>query len=155
MERSIDMKTISFFTLSILAVLFVTTGTMQAQKKSMKKPMAVVLSDVQWTAFPDFDGIWFSVLSGDPEKGPYKMFTKIKAGTNFPLHYHSSDDWGVVVQGTFYYQPKGGTRTHLPSGSFFFIPGKSHHTSGTLEGTDVILYEEGSGKSDFVLVKEK
>lgn len=149
------MKTTSILTLAILPMLFVASGTMYAQKKSTKKPMAVVPSDLQWTSVPDFDGIWFSVLSGNPETGPYKMFTKIKAGTKFPLHYHSSDDWGVVVQGTFYYQPKDGTETRLPSGSFFFIPGKSHHTSGTLEGEDVILYEEGSGKSDFVLVKEK
>jgi hypothetical protein len=49
----------------------------------------------------------------------------------------------------------GQTAKELPSGSYFFVPGKTHHTDLCLPGTPCIVYFTGSAPLDRVDVSRE
>ena len=54
-------------------------------------PMMVSFTELKWTELPERKGMQFSVLSGDPKTGAYTQIRKVPAGTDNPLHSHSSE----------------------------------------------------------------
>lgn len=53
-------------------------------------PMMVSFTDLKWTELPERKGMQFAVLSGDPKTSEYTQIRKVPAGTDNPLHSHSS-----------------------------------------------------------------
>ncbi len=53
-------------------------------------PLMVSFADLKWTELPERKGTQFAVLSGDPKTGEYTQMRKVPAGTDNPLHTHSS-----------------------------------------------------------------
>jgi hypothetical protein len=139
-------------TLSIIAVLslgLLTVTQTQAQKKKdfVTKPAG----DLKWTEMKGGPpGIMYSNVWGDVTKGGYGAFIKLPAGMSNPPHSHTSDVKLVVISGTFWIQPEGGARKELGPGSYLFTPSKVKHTSGTVAGSECLVFQESPGVFDFV-----
>ena len=137
--------------LAILVVtLFVVLATSQtlAQKKAL---VAWAAEDLKWIEMKGGPpGAMYSNLWGDITKGAYGSFIKLPAGMSHPLHSHSSDVKLVVISGKFWIQPEGGQRKELGPGSYLMQPGKVKHMSGTVAGSDCVVFQESTGKFDFV-----
>jgi quercetin dioxygenase-like cupin family protein len=86
-------------------------------------------------------------ISGDMVKGAHAVMVKFESGVMNPLHTHSSDLKGVVVQGTFVVGPEGGEPKKLGPGSYYMIPGGWKHTSGCQDGP-CLLFQDSAGKFD-------
>jgi hypothetical protein len=131
----------------VLALL--TVSQAQAQKK--KEIVGLPSEDLKWTAMQGGPaGAMYSNLWGDVTKGAYGAFIKLPGGMSNPLHSHSSDVKLVVISGKFWIQPEGGERKVLGPGSYGFAPAKMKHTSGTVEGSECLVFQESTGKFDFV-----
>jgi quercetin dioxygenase-like cupin family protein len=95
-------------------------------------------------------GSMYSNLWGDVTKGAYGAFIKLPAGMSNPPHSHSSDVKLIAISGKFWIMPEGGVRKELGPGSYLFTPSKMKHTSGTVEGSECLIFQESTGKFDFV-----
>jgi hypothetical protein len=62
-----------------------------APRQDSKAPLMVSFADLKWTELPERKGMQFAVLSGDPKTGEYTQIRKVPAGTDNPLHSHSSE----------------------------------------------------------------
>ena len=77
------------FSLSLLADE--PTSPAAAAAKRGGTPLMVSFTDLKWTRLPERKGMEFAVLSGDPKNGEYTQVRKVPAGTDNPLHTHSSE----------------------------------------------------------------
>src|SRR4030095_4306899 len=78
----------------VLALLAVVNLSMAAL--AGETPMMVSFKDLKRTALPETPGMQFAVLSGDPKTGEYTQIRKVPAGTDNPLHAHSSEIKNVI-----------------------------------------------------------
>ena len=83
-----------------LAMLAVVSLSMTALAGG--RPMMVSFKDLKWTELPERKGMQFAVLSGDPKTGEYTQIRKVPAGTDNPLHAHSSELKNVIISGVWY-----------------------------------------------------
>ena len=118
--------------------------------KSRGTPMMVSFADLKWTELPERKGMQFSVLSGDPKTGEYTQIRKVPAGTDNPLHSHSSELKNVIISGVWYTGPDAASAKDFGAGSVVVMPGNWKHVSGCRAGSDCVFYQEGKGKFDFV-----
>lgn len=113
-------------------------------------PMMVSFRELKWTELPERKGMQFSVLSGDPKTGAYTQIRKVPAGTDNPLHSHSSEIKNVIISGVWYTGADGASAKDFGPGSIVVMPGNWVHVSGCRSGSDCVFYQEGKGKFDFV-----
>ncbi len=120
-----------------------------ATKKDGKAPLMVSFTDLKWTELPERKGTQFAVLSGDPKKGAYTQMRKVPAGTNNPLHTHSSELKNVIISGVLYIGADATSAKDFGPGSIVMMPANWVHVSGCRAGSDCVFYQEGKGKFDF------
>jgi len=113
-------------------------------------PVMVSFTELKWTDLPERKGMQFSVLSGDPKTGAYTQIRKVPAGTNNPLHSHSSEIKNVIVTGVWYIGADVASAKDFGPGSIVVMPGNWLHVSGCRSGSDCVFYQEGKGKFDFM-----
>ena len=113
-------------------------------------PMMVSFKDMKWTELPERKGMQFAVLSGDPKTGEYTQVRKVPAGTDNPLHSHSSELKNVIVSGVWYTGADAASAGDFGPGSVVVMPANWVHVSGCRPGSDCVFYQEGKGKFDFV-----
>jgi hypothetical protein len=113
-------------------------------------PMMVSFTELKWTELPERKGMQFSVLSGDPKTGAYTQIRKVPAGTDNPLHSHSSEIKNVIISGVWYTGADVASAKDFGPGSIVVMPGNWVHVSGCRSGSDCVFYQEGNGKFDFV-----
>jgi quercetin dioxygenase-like cupin family protein len=113
-------------------------------------PMMVSFTELKWTELPERKRMQFSVLSGDPKTGAYTQIRKVPAGTDNPLHSHSSEIKNVIISGVWYTGADGASAKDFGPGSIVVMPGNWVHVSGCRSGSDCVFYQEGKGKFDFV-----
>ena len=115
-------------------------------------PMMVSFTELKWTELPQRKGMQFAVLSGDPKSGEYTQIRKVPAGTDNPLHSHSSELKNVIISGVW--SPgRMPRRRRTSAGSVVVMPGGWVHVSGCRSGSECVFYQEGKGKFDFVPAK--
>jgi quercetin dioxygenase-like cupin family protein len=116
------------------------------------KPVMLTPSDVQWMAAPAATGmpagIQMAVLSGDPSKpGIFAVRIKIPDGGKIAAHWHPTDEYVTVVEGTFaagmgdQFEEAG--LHEFPVGSYVLMPRRMHHF-GIGKG-DTVLQIFGQG----------
>ena len=118
-------------------------------QQEAKAPIMVSFTDLKWVELPERQGMQFAVLSGDPKTGAYTQIRKVPAGTDNPLHSHSSEIKNVIISGVWYTGPDTASAKDFGPGSVVVMPGNWMHVSGCRAGTDCVLYQEGKGKFDF------
>ena len=114
-----------------------------------KAPVMLSFSDLKWTELPERKGMQFAILSGDPKKGEYTQMRKVPAGTDNPLHAHSSELKNVVISGVWYTGVDAASAKDFGPGSIVMMPANWVHVSGCRAGSDCVFYQEGKGKFDF------
>jgi hypothetical protein len=78
------------------------TDKSPAAAKSSDTPLMMSFKGLKWTELPERKGMQFAVLSGDPKTGEYTQIRKVPAGTDNPLHSHSSELKNVIISGVWY-----------------------------------------------------
>jgi quercetin dioxygenase-like cupin family protein len=120
-----------------------------ATKEGGKAPLMVSFTDLKWTELPERKGMQFAVLSGDPKKGAYTQMRKVPAGTDNPLHTHSSELKNVIISGVWYTGADAASAKDFGPGSIVMMPANWVHVSGCRAGSDCVFYQEGKDKFDF------
>jgi quercetin dioxygenase-like cupin family protein len=118
-------------------------------KESATVPLMVSFADLKWTALAERKGMQFAVLSGDPTKGEYTQMRKVPAGTDNPLHSHSSEIRNVIISGVWYTGADSASAEDFGPGSIIVMPADWVHVSGCRAGSDCVFYQEGKGKFDY------
>jgi quercetin dioxygenase-like cupin family protein len=139
-------------TLAVAAIAYEVVTTVAASES--KQPLMVSFSDLQWTDLPERKGMQFAVLSGDPKVGDYTQLRKVPAGSDNPLHSHSSELTNVIISGVWYTGADAGSARDFGPGSVVMMPANWVHVSGCRAGTDCVFYQDGKGKFDFKPVKQ-
>ena len=130
----------------LLAPIFAQETVSQQEAKA---PIMVSFTDLKWVELPERKGMQFAVLSGDPKTGAYTQIRKVPAGTDNPLHSHSSEIKNVIISGVWYTGRDTVSAKDFGPGSVVVMPGDWMHVSGCRAGTDCVFYQEGKGKFDF------
>ena len=150
----------TFFAVLVLASLSAAAVSADSEKPSAtpkqsdKAPLLVAFADLKWTALPDRPGMQVALLSGDPTKGPYTQMRKVLAGTDNPLHSHSSEIKNVIISGAWYTGANAASAKDFGPGSIVMMPAGWVHVSGCRAGSDCVFYQEGKGKFDFKAVAQ-
>ena len=140
---------ILFAAVGVSCVLMTILGEDATQKQAGITPFMVSSTDLKWVELPARKGMQIAVLSGNPENGPYTEMRKVPAGTDNPLHSHSSEIKNVIISGVWYTGPDAASAKDFGPGSVVIMPGDWIHVSGCRAGTDCLFYQEGKGKFDF------
>ena len=119
------------------------------QRQKNESPLMVSFADLKWVELPERKGMQFAVLSGDPKVGPYTQIRKVPAGTDNPLHSHSSEIKNVIISGLWYTGADSASAKDFGPGSFVVMPADWVHVSGCRAASDCVFYQEGKGKFDF------
>ena len=93
-----------------------------------------------------------STIWGDETKGPYGAMVKFPAGTQAPLHTHTSEVKMVVIKGAYIYTPEGGSKQRFGSGSYINYPAGDRHETTTDADSESIVYMEQPGKFDLNVI---
>lgn len=120
-----------------------------AQTPEGRTPFMVSFNELKWVELPERKGMQFATLSGDPKTGPYTQIRKVPAGTDNPLHSHSSEIKNVIISGVWYTGANTASAKDFGPGSVVIMPGDWVHVSGCRPGGDCVFYQEGKGKFDF------
>lgn len=120
-----------------------------AQTPDGRTPFMVSFNELKWVELPERKGMQFALLSGDPRTGPYTQIRKVPAGTDNPLHSHSTEIKNVIISGVWYTGANTALAKDFGPGSVVIMPGDWVHVSGCRSGSDCVFYQEGKGKFDF------
>src|SRR6187551_354966 len=101
-----------------------------APKQESKTPLMVSFADLKWVELPERKGMQFALLSGDPKSGEYTQIRKVPAGTDNPLHSHSSELKNVIISGTWYTGADAASAKNFGPGSVIMMPANWSHVSG-------------------------
>jgi hypothetical protein len=115
----------------------------------------VSFAELTWTELPERKGMQFALLSGDPATGEYTQMRKVPAGTDNPLHAHSSELKNVIISGVWYTGANATSARDFGAGSVVMMPANWVHVSGCRAGADCVFYQDGRGRFDFKPVAEK
>jgi quercetin dioxygenase-like cupin family protein len=114
-----------------------------------KMPLMVSFTDLKWVELPERKGMQFALLSGDPKTGAYTQIRKVPAGTDNPLHSHSSELTNVIISGVWYTGANSTSAKDFGPGSVITMPADWVHVSGCRAGNECVFYQQGKGKFDF------
>ena len=121
------------------------------------EPLATDLNDVPWGAPGGGNGFPVGVRTArqgvDPDTGAITYYATFPAGSHFDLHWHSHDEYVVVVAGELSIQL--GEQTHsLSVGSYVVIPGELPHSRTVPAGEkDAVILVRRAGPADFHFVE--
>ena len=118
-------------------------------QQGAKAPLMVSFTDLKWVELRERKGMQFALLSGDPKTGAYTQIRKVPAGTDNPLHSHSSEITNVIIRGIWYTGSNSTSAKDFGPGSVITMPPDWVHVSGCRPGTECVLYQQGKGKFDF------
>ncbi|GJM12248.1 MAG: hypothetical protein DHS20C12_06510 [Pseudohongiella sp.] len=143
-----------------LSSAFIATSILQAAEPPVSKyePLAIPLSEIQWGEPGGGNGFPVGVQSArqgtDPVTGGITYFAKFPAGSHFDMHWHTHDEFVVVVQGTVTIVL--GDETHsVTTGSYIVIPGSLEHSWDVpAGGEDAVIVVRRGGPADFNFVDE-
>jgi len=139
----------------VLLMVIVSTGVLAenvAKPGAMANenaPLMLSFADLKWTELAERKGMLFAVLSGDPTKGEYTQMRKVPAGTDNPLHSHSSEIKNVIISGAWYTGSDFASAKDFGPGSIVIMPANWVHVSGCRAGSECVFYQEGKGRFDF------
>jgi quercetin dioxygenase-like cupin family protein len=135
-------------TLLVAGIAYEATRASSAQEGS-KTPLMLSFTDLKWTELAERKGMQFALISGDPKTGAYTQMRKVPAGTDNPLHSHSSEIKNVIISGVWYTGADKAAARDFGPGSVVMMPADWVHVSGCRAGSDCLFYQEGEGKFDF------
>jgi len=109
------------------------------QRPKSEAPLMVSFADLKWVELPERN----------------TQIRKVPAGTDNPLHSHSSEIKNVIISGVWYTGPNAASAKDFGPGSVVIMPADWLHVSGCRAGSDCVFYQEGKGKFDFKSAAEQ
>ena len=134
---------------------FIASTLLQAEESPAIKydPLAITLADIQWGLPGGGNGAPVGVQTAqqgiDPVTGGITYYAKFPAGSHFDTHWHTHDEFVVVVQGTVTIV-LGEESYSVSTGSYIVIPGKLNHSWDVpVGGEDAVIVVRRAGPEDF------
>ena len=119
-------------------------------------PHAVNLEELEWGPPAGGNGVPLGTRTArqgaDPVTGGVTYYAMFPAGTHFDLHWHTHDEFVVVVSGSVVLEL--GDETHaLHAGAYVVIPGGMHHSWNVPDAAEVIILVRRAGPADFNFIR--
>lgn len=124
------------------SVLLSTTAAAQDPIETAMSATAAEPATVSYVPVPGFPkGADFSVVYGDPAAGAFEMYFRLQPGVRVPMHFHTSAERAVGVQGVITMEYEDGSTMTIGPGTYTFIPWKlPHAASCPAESSPCIAY---------------
>lgn len=123
------------------------------------EPLVIDMDELDWTppgggnGFPV--GVQTATQGYDEETGGRTYYARFPAGSHFDLHWHTHDEYVVVVAGNPTIR-LGDEEHRLSIGSYVIIPGKMNHSWTVSEGGgEAIILVRRAGPADFHFVEKR
>ena len=143
-------KTIAF------ALLFAAVARADAPKPpSSEEALVAHVADAKWAPPKQAEippGVVASPIAVDPATGGSIGYAKFPAGYAFPKHWHSFNEYTVVIAGRVTFTVDGKANELLP-GSYIVIPAKAPHLATCASGAECLLLTRRGGPADYHFVK--
>ena len=101
------------------------------QAPMQARALALTAQDpqLQWSPCPEFmpEGCAIAVLHGDPSQDNADVFFRVPAGAQIPLHWHTSTERMVLVEGDLQVTYAGQDPVALRPGTYAYGPPKLAH----------------------------
>jgi quercetin dioxygenase-like cupin family protein len=121
------MKTIRCASIAGIAIIAIAAAEF-APKAQMPKeqPMLTRFKDVKFEHLPFLpDCLMIHSEHGDPATGPSHILSRMTPGCVIPWHWHSPNEYMLIVSGAYENQPRGEAAFIMHSGDYAYLP--SHH----------------------------
>ncbi len=93
---------------------------------------------------------------GNGKSGSSAFFLRIPGGYTSPMHAHTADYHGVMLQGTSSHPAEGETgEKQLPAGSHWTVPAGLPHVNKCAAGADCLMLVSYTGKFDTRMIEDK
>ncbi len=139
----------------VLTPFLVLVGSRAQDSSFATQALAVDLADISWGPPGSGNGVPVGVRTArqgiDPATGGVTYYAMFPAGSHFDLHWHTHDEFVVVVQGAVTIE-LGEETYSLELGSYVVIPGRMNHSWDVPEGDDVVILVRRAGPADFNFV---
>ena len=144
--------------LFILAAL--TGGSSVAQGNAVKpkvsQPPKYVEFDTQtWQKCEGLSGCDYVLLNGDPAKSSSQWIFRLKAGTPFPRHWHSTPENITGIRGRLVFHFETGDTRTLRAGDYLSYQAGMIHGGFCMTGEDCLYYVFNDLPYDIHLVSAK
>lgn len=142
----------------IVSLSLIVFLSLAASPAMFGESFVIGLNDLNWTPPGGGNGFPVGVQTArqgvDPDTGGITYYAKFPAGSHFDLHWHTHDEYVVVVQGEL--SIRLGEDDHdLAVGSYVVIPGSLNHSwTVPADGEDAIILVRRAGPADFHFVEQ-
>ena len=146
--------TLKFATAVALAVVAAGTALANAQGSdtSVSRPKTTFLFGPTGVK-TDIGELMASPAYGDLGKSQHGTFIKMPAKFVSPLHTHTEDYFGIVIEGVGVNTQPGKEDVKLSVGSYWFQKGKENHVTKCVSEADCLFFIYQPGKFDYVPAK--
>jgi quercetin dioxygenase-like cupin family protein len=123
------MQTIRYASIAVIAIIAIAAAE-SAPKAQMPKeqPMLTRFKDVKFEHLPFLpDCLMIHSELGDPATGPSHILSRMTPGCVIPWHWHSPNEYMLVVSGAYENQPRGEVAFIMHSGDYSYLPFHHQH----------------------------
>lgn len=149
------MKSIRNAFLLLFVVCLLPSLQVNAQNDSAMPTEALAqnFSEINWGPAGGGNGFPVGVRSArqgvDPDTGGISYYAMFPAGSHFDLHWHTYDEFVVVVKGEVTIV-LGEESSKVSAGGYIVIPGKLNHSWDVAAGgEDAVIFVRRAGPADF------
>jgi quercetin dioxygenase-like cupin family protein len=116
-----------------ISLLFCASALICAAQSTSLQPKIENAKDMKFATIPNVPTCFTGAVEhGDPSSGPSTFFIKGTKGCDVPMHFHSSTEQLIMVNGTARAQMKGDRPRILRAGGFAIAPSRHpHHVTCT------------------------
>jgi hypothetical protein len=136
------------------ALLFAVLCSTQASMADEPSQSVSIPADQIKYSDAGIGGPKLGVIWGDPTKGAYGAFLRLPKGYASPVHLHTYDYKGVIVEGTVTNAETGQPEIPLTPGSYFLQRGKADHVTACVGDKDCLIYIVQTEHLDFITHKK-
>jgi quercetin dioxygenase-like cupin family protein len=114
-------------------------------------------ADLKWGPCPPFlpKGCAIAVLHGDPAKDNVDVFFKVPGKSAIPLHWHTSAERMILVEGELHVTYDGQKKAVLKPGTYAYGPAKRPHSGECVSKVACVLFIAFESPLDAVPVESR
>lgn len=137
-------------------IVAIAVSPAEASAQAKLESVVINIADVQWSAPGDRPcyplGVQTAQLGTDPDNGGPAYFARFPPGSQFELHWHTHNEFVVVVSGDGAIMLDD-QRHALSPGSYVVIPGRVPHSWHVPpDGPPLVIQVRRAGPPDFHFV---
>lgn len=147
------------FTLALAATVlpalaFPAFAQTEDAKPIVTEPPAIVqFASAETMACEGLPGCDFVLLAGDPATGPTQWFFRLRAGVEFPRHWHSTSENMVMIEGALTFNFEMGQPHTLAAGEHLRYQAGMIHWGQCEPSADCLYYVFNDQPYDFHLAE--